>query len=68
MLQQVHREYHVWCEAARGEIAREEDLALLIQQMQDAPTSGQPHVFTRYTTIRGHLTVLQNSSATQVGL
>lgn len=58
----------MWCEAARGEMVRVGDLASLIQQVQAAPTASQPHEFTRYTTIRGHLMVLGSSSATQVGL
>lgn len=68
MTQEVHLEHLAWCEAARREVVRVGDLASLVQQVQGAPTTGQPHVFTRYTVIRGHLTVQRNSSVTQVGL
>ncbi|XP_050727917.1 uncharacterized protein LOC127004358 isoform X2 [Eriocheir sinensis] len=65
-LQKVHLEHHAWCEAAREEVARVGDLSSLIQQVHSAPTNGQPHVFTQYSIIRGHLTVQRNSSVTQV--
>ncbi|XP_045588093.2 uncharacterized protein [Procambarus clarkii] len=65
-LQEFHEESEAWCKERLNQLRRQ-DLAVLLQQLRDAPkVTSQNFTFTMPVTIVGNLSVKLKSSATQV--